>query len=102
MNYLQLIIKRLKSESPDFYKKLRNISLMLAIPMGMVAFINEEFPSLIPEGDIYKLIVKLCQIFSALFFGVSLTSSTTTKNPSLLGDDTKEAVIKSTNSVEQL
>ena len=101
MKYLELIFKRLKSESPDFYKKLRNIALSLAIPMTIVAFINEEFPSLIPEGDIYKLIVRLCQIGAALFLGVSITSSTTTKNPELLGDDTKKSVIDSVTETKQ-
>lgn len=91
---LPILIQRMKTESPDLYKRLSRWALILAIPTGIISVMSIESPELLPKTALFLAIIKLCKFLTATMVGVFVTSKTTTTDSSLMGEDTKQAVLK--------
>jgi len=76
LTLLKELLRRLSTESPDFFKKIKNYSLYVAILIG-VALAGEWL-------EIYVLPGKLSSVLWAVltyFLGTGTTAALPTKNP---------------------
>lgn len=95
MNFIPLLIARIKSDQPEFYKKLQGIAIILLIIVGVVhtAISFGLFPI---SPDVLNRITTACLASEAFLGGIVGTSLTGTKDPDLISSDAKQAVIDST------
>lgn len=91
---LPLLIQRMKTESPTLYKQLSRWAIIIGSLTGIIALISTEAPELLPKTAFALALIKLCKFIAASMVGVIATSKTTTLDPSLMTDDSKQVVLK--------
>lgn len=94
MKFTPLLISRIKSEQPEFYKKLQGISIAALAIVGLIhaALSFGIFPI---SPDVVSKLTTACFAAETFLGGIVGTSLTGTKDPNLLSNDTKQAVIDS-------
>lgn len=97
MKFIPLLIQRLKSDQPEFYKKLQMIAIYALIAIGAVYGILWIGLFNIP-APVHDKINTACYALGTFLSGIVFTSSTSTTNPELMSKDTKQAVIDDANN----
>jgi len=96
LSFIALMIQRIKSENPEFYKKLQRIALiLLAIDGGLWFFLWLGIGHL--DAALHDKLNTACYALGTFLIGVFFTTTTGTKNPDLVSNDTKEAIVKEAN-----
>ncbi len=93
LNFLFLLIQRLKSEQPAFYKKLQVIALVILAIVGAIWFVL-WLGIIHIDQVLHDKLNTACYALGTFIIGVFFTSMTGTKDPKLISNDTKDAVVK--------
>lgn len=95
--FVNVLVQRIKSENPAFFKKLQRIAMIV---MGIAAVVYAaNYLHLLPVSkDQHDKINTLCYAIGTFFLSTFLTASTTTTDPNLVSPDTKKAIEQQTNS----
>lgn len=92
-NFLILLIQRIKSEQPEFYKKLQNIALIVLLLDGFI-YAGNWFGLFSITAEQHDKINTACYFVATFIVAVFFTSLTGTKDPKLISNDAKDAIIK--------
>lgn len=98
LSFINLLIQRLKSEQPAFYKKLQYIAIVVLLFVGIIWGAN--WFNLF-SASVHDKINTACYAVGTFIIGVFFTSMTGTKDPNLISHDTKDAVIKDNGTTKQ-
>lgn len=93
LGFVSLLIQRLKSEQPAFYKRLQTLALIILCIVGALWFILWLGIWHIPK-DLHDKLNTACYAAGTFIIGVFFTSMTGTKDPQLISNDTKDAIAK--------
>lgn len=96
MNFVSILILRIKSEQPEFYKKLQKFAMVAIIITGIVYGVLWLNIIPIPQ-PLHDKLNTACYAIGTFLGGIFFTSSTGTKDPSLVSNDTKKAIIDSSS-----
>jgi biotin transporter BioY len=93
LGFIALLIQRLKSEQPEFYKKLQVIAIIVLLVVGAVWFVLWlGVWQVAPE--LHAKLNTACYAVATFIVGVFFTAATGTKDPNLISKDVKDAVVK--------
>ena len=84
---IQWIVKRIQSKSPKLYRSIQVVG-GIAI-LALVPFITELQTGMmtVPHQNI---VLPICQFVAALLVGMGITATTTTTDPTLISNETKQ------------
>lgn len=91
LTFWQLLLQRIKSENPEFYKKLQKIVLWTLIGDAVLyAFL---WLNVLLSPQWHDKLTKGCIGLALLLAGSFFTTTTGTKDPNLVSNDTKAAIV---------
>ncbi len=91
-SFIKQIILRLSSNSPAFFKKMRNWSAAIGAVLGSAVAALQTHS--VPDFKYENIILIVLQFMTAFFAGVAVTASTPSTDPNLIGGDVKGNVVQ--------
>lgn len=96
MKFLPLLISRIKSEQPEFFKKLQRVALLVLVLVGIThGVISLDIFHI--SADIASKLTTACCSVEGFLTGMVGVSFTTTNDPDLASKDLKQSGTDSAN-----